>query len=334
MDERAESIAQKREPLQAIERISALDFILPPQVIPLILLLFIVLPIVCLTLKSLFLAVFPWLQINSTLFSSGNLTSGPFPMGLLLKIVAFFLLSFFGCFQLIQRIKSIYLCTWVQAFERPHPLHIDYQSHFGRAMIGLLRWSFFQFLRVVLPPVFMIILTAGVGALALYLFTVFSDLPFIMLSFQITTALFIIIMLGMLTLATVINSIWVTVHSIFGDVIAVTEPSLPASLVLERCKRIAYASPLMYLLIFVYVGLLVAVLLQASWLMQHTDINALIALKADIPLILLAELITLASYLLFNFLKLFGYHQGLIRYYHLLPVQLKSSFSPPPAATL
>jgi hypothetical protein len=138
-------------------------------------------------------------------------------------------------------------------------------------------------------------------------------------------------MLSLFTLFAFLHSIWTSLTSLFGDVIAVTEPDLPNPLVMQRCGRIAFASSYVYILFPVFFLFVAAVVGEVAWLLMDVDIHQFISFKANVPLILLMEVVTLAWYLGFNFFQFYTYHHGLMNYYAKLPPQLKECFSAPPA---
>ena len=284
--------------------VSALEMLLPPQVTPLLLLL-----------------------------PTGEATLGHLPTYFYIKLLAFLVLSFLGGFQLLMRIKTIYYTTWAKAFPRPHPLHVDYQTDSERAMVALLQWKLYQIAVVTLPPIGMAGLTCLVSMIVLYLFNTFGDMAFVGLSIQLTIELFLIMMLGLFTGFAFLNSLWTSLTSLFGDVVAITEPDLPNPLIIQRCGRIAFSSPYVYVLFPAYLLLLAATIGEIVWLLTEVDIHQFISFQANVPLILMMELTTLACYLGFSYFKFSVYHHGLSIYYSKLPPQLKECFSPPPPAS-
>jgi hypothetical protein len=137
-------------------------------------------------------------------------------------------------------------------------------------------------------------------------------------------------MLGLFTLFSFFNSIWTALTSLFGDVVAVTEPDLPNPIIMQRCGRIAFSSPYVYILFPAYLVMMVGVLGEIVWLINDVDIHQFITFKANVPLIIGLEALTLAWYLGFNYFKFYTYHHGLSIYYSKLPPQLKECFSAPP----
>lgn len=312
--------------------LSLLDMLLPAPAIPLLALLLVVVPIVLLTAESLFVPLYEWAQLH-LMSASGDVPYGALPAYFFVKLGTFLVLAFLGGFQLLLRIKTIYYTTWARAFPRPHPLHVDYQIDSNRGMVALIQWKLYQMALIVLPPLVMGVVTFLVGLLELYLFNTFSDLAFIGLSIQLTVELFLIMMLGLFTLFTILNSAWTALTSLFGDVIAVTEPELVNPIIMQRCGRIAFSSPLVYFLLPAYLVLVLAVAGEIVWLMHEVDIHQFISFQGNTALILLLEAITLAGYLGFNFLKFYTYHHGLSIYYSKLPSQLTECFTPPPPAS-
>jgi hypothetical protein len=308
---------------------SALEMILPPAAIPLIILLLLVAPIVLLTAESLFTPLISWAQLH-LMSPNGDSSYGNLPNYFFLKLAAFVLLSFLGGFQLILRIKSIYYTTWARSFPRPHSLHVDYEQDSNRGMISLIQWKLYQVAFVMLPPLGLTVFTVLVALLELYLFNTFSELTFIAMSAQLTIELFVSMMLGLFTFFAFLNSGWTALTSLFGDVVAVTEPDLANSIVMQRCGRIAFSTPLVYLLFPTYLFLLLFVVGEIIWLIEAVDIHEFISFQANTGAILLLELTTLAAYIGFNYFKFYTYHLGLGIYYRKLPPQLKECFSPPP----
>jgi hypothetical protein len=207
---------------------------------------------------------------------------------------------------------------------------VDYQTDSNRGMAALIQWKIYQVAMVCLPPIVMATITFLVGLVELYLFNTFSDLSFIGLSVQLTIELFLIMMLGMFTLFAFLNSVWTALTSLFGDIVAVTEPDLPNPLILQRCGRIAFCSPYVYVLFPAYLILLLGLFGEIVWLLNSVDIHDFIGFKANVSFIFGMELLTVIWYLGFNFFKFYTYHHGLSIYYSKLPPQLRECFSPPP----
>lgn len=310
--------------------VSVLDMILPPQVIPLLVLLLIITPVVILTGESLVVPLIEWIRTRIMVAAGQEPSFGDLPSYFFIKLAAFMILSFLGGFQLLLRIKTIYFTSWAKAFPRPHSLHVDYQTDANKGMAALIQWKIYQFAIVSLPPIVMATITFIVGLVELYLFNTFSDLSFIGLSVQLTVELFLILMLGLFTLFACLNSVWTALTSLFGDIVAVTEPDLPNPLILQRCGRIAFSSPYIYVLFPAYLILVTGVVGEITWLLGAVDIHQFISFKANVPLIMGMELLTVIWYLGFNFFKFYTYHHGLSLYYSKLPPQLKECFSAPP----
>jgi hypothetical protein len=312
--------------------VSVLDMILPPQVIPLLVLLLLVTPIVFLTGESLFVPLYEWARTRVMIAAGQEPAFGDLPSYFFIKLAAFAILSFLGGFQLLMRIKTTYFTAWARAFPRPHSLHVDYQTDSNKGMAALIQWKLYQVAMIFMPPMVMATVTFLVGLVELYLFNTFSDLSFIGLSVQLTVELFLIMMLGLFTLFACLNSVWTALTSLFGDIVAVTEPDLPNPLILQRCGRIAFCSPYVYILFPAYLILILSVLGEITWLVSAVDIHQFITFKANVPLIVGLELVTMAWYLGFNFFKFYTYHHGLSIYYSKLPPQLKECFSAPPTS--
>src|SRR6476660_559243 len=99
MNSHSQSKASYEVPPSLPAGITAFDMILPPQVIPLLLLLLLVTPIVILTAESLFIPLAEWMRTRIMAPSSPDV-----PIYFFLKLLAFLVLSFLGGFQLLLRI--------------------------------------------------------------------------------------------------------------------------------------------------------------------------------------------------------------------------------------
>lgn len=308
--------------------LTVFDLILPPQAVPLLLLILLVSPLVVLTAESLLLPLWEWIKSALTLGSDSTYTG--LPILFFIKLVTFLILAFFGAVQLFYRLNTTYYTVWSRAFPRPHPLHVDYQPNPNQSIISLMGWCLYRTGTILLPPVGMATITVLVGLLEFYLFNLLSELPFISLSFQFTIQLFILLMLGMFTFFAILYSLWNVFTTMFGDIIAVTEPDLPNRTILERCSRVAFSSPSIWALIPAYALFGIVILAEVILLVILADIQDITAFRANFGAILGIEVLTLGLYLLVHYFKFYTYHHSLAVYYHKLPPQLKECFSPPP----
>jgi hypothetical protein len=305
-----------------------LECILPPQALPLLVLLLLILPMAILTAESLFIPLFEWLR---SLFLSGpeaGATSLPFHF--FLKLSIFLVLAFLGVVQLFLRINTLYFSVWAERFSRPHTLHADYHPDYQQSILSLLNWNIFRILTLAAPPLVLGVVTFLVGMLELYLFNLFSGLPFISLPIQFIVALFLMMILSLFTGFAFLNSIWTSFITVFGDVVAVTEPELSAKTIYDRCGRIAFSSPLVYVFYSAYFLFVVGILSELYLLLTTYDIQDLITFHVDFSLLLGMEVLTFALYLILNYLKFLTYHQALAFYYAKLPLSTKEQFTPPP----
>lgn len=307
--------------------VTFMDYLLPPQALPLIILLLLILPMAILTGESLFIPLAEWIK---SLFTSGSdVGSTSLPLYFFLKLAVFLVLTFFGLVQLIFRINTLYLMAWSSKFPKPHTLHVNYEPDLQLSPASLLNWSVYRLLMVVAPPLVMGVVTFLVGLLEVYLFNLFSGLPFISLPIQFIVAIFVSLLLCLFTGFACLNSVWTLFTTVFGDVIAVTEPELPAKTIYDRCGRIAFSAPLIYVFYVAYFIFLVGILVELYLLVANTDILDVVSFHANIPLILGIEAVTFGLYLVLSFIKFYTYHQALENYYVKLPQQFKERFSSP-----
>ncbi len=305
------------------------EMLLPPQAVPLLGVLLLMIPLTLLAGESLFVPLFE--SVKSLLIPEMEAMQTHLPTHFYVKLAAFCFLTFFGVIQMILRIRLCYYQAWAKAFSRPDPLHVDYQPDPQQSMLAVLNWNMFRWFMILVPPLLIGAITIGVGFLELYLFNMFVDMPAMSLPAMIVSFLFITLLLSLFSLFSVFNSIWIALITLFGEVAAITEPDLAAKTIYDRCRRIAFASPFVYLLYPAYVLFLLLVVTEIGWLLMAYDVQDLVHFRLNLPLILGLEIGTLAVYLGLNFLKFFTYHDALSRYYRKLPGPFRERFTEPPA---
>ncbi len=308
------------------------EMLLPPQAFILLILLLVLLPVTLLAGQSLFIPLFESLKSFVLPEMKGMQTILPWPFYLRLGI--FLLLAFLGVFQLILRIRLAYYQAWAKGFSRPDPLHIDYQPDAQQSMLSVQSWNVYRLFAICLPPLIIGSIFVGTCFLELYLFNQFIDMPITTLPAVVISFLFISLLLMLFTVFSVGNSLWVLMITLFGDVVAITEPDLTVKVIYERCSRVAFSSAWVYLLYPAYFLFLIGVGAEIIGLVTTYDLQDLLQFKINFLLILALEGATLITYLGLNYLKFHAYHHALKRYYQRLPEAFRKHFVPPASLSL
>jgi hypothetical protein len=284
-------------------------------------LLLLITPLVLLTGESLLSPLFVWVQ--SIFSNDANLAASvdALPLDFYIKLGLFIALCFFGGVQLILRLNTVYYGTWSLWFNTAHPLHTPYRPDPQISPLALLQWTGYRLLHILVPPVFMLAVIFGLGALELYLFNLMSALPGLPL--QLIVGTFLFLMCVILSVFVGVRSLWVLLYSLFGDVIAITEPHLTMGTILSRCRRIALISPGLVLLYMAYILFGLALLVTLVWLLWTYDIDDMLRLKVDFLQLLGIECLLLGLYLLLNYWNLSAYHHAVVTYYNRLPAPIK-----------
>jgi hypothetical protein len=307
------------------DHLSPMDWLLPAPAVPLMILLLIVLPLGLLSAQSLLLPLFETLSAL-VIGATGEGLVPTLPWYFYLKLTAFFILAFFGLLQVVLRITTYYYAVWSKGVGVVHPMHVPYQPESQMSMISLLNWKLYRLFALFTPPVVLLLITGFVGLIELYIFNYSVGLPFIGLSVQFIIALFLLMVFSLFTGLAFVNSIWNYFTTVFGDVVAVTEPELPAKTVFDRCGRVAFGSPLIWVFYAGYLCFLVAVGMESVWLLTHHTVQDLLLFRANVPLILVIEVITLFFYISMNYVRFMAYHQSLGSYYAKLPSYLTDRY--------
>ena len=310
---------------------STFEMLLPPQSLVLVILLLLIVPLALLTGESLLV---PLIEAVRDLMAMPDLNSFKvaLPLHFYIKLGVFLLLMFFGVIQLFFRVRQIYTQTWSRRFPRPDPLHVDYQPDFRRSMLSMLNWYIYRTLAMGVPPLVFAVLTVVLAVIELYCFNVFVNVPPVVMPLMVIGFLFALFMVGALTVALAIKSLWMGITTVFGDIVAMTEPDLPARTILERCQRIAFSSPYIYLLYIAYAAMTVVLLAGVALLVTAYDIEDIIQFRFQFLTVLGLETAMLAVLLGVGYLKLMTYHDALGQYYRGLPPAFRARFSPPPAS--
>jgi hypothetical protein len=287
-------------------------------------------PLVLLTAEGLFLPLIEYFR--SWFTTAEGAAASALPIMFFVKLVTFLILAFLGGVQLLMRLNSTLYGTWAQGIDRPHPLHVDYQPQAQLSMLSLLNWNLYRLYALSAPPLLMAGVTLAVVFGQFYLFNTLTGLPFISLPIQFIVMLFVTFLLGFLSFVALVNSGWNTLTTLFGEVVAVTEPDLPPRTIYERCKRIAFSSPLVYGLYPSYAVFALSVLWAVTTLLETYDIEDVVTFQFNWGLVLLLAGLLIGVYVALNYWKFRAYHDALSRYYRTLPPKFKERFSPPARA--
>lgn len=304
-----------------------LSMLLPSGALPYMALLLLILPLAILTGESFVLPLFS--HIKSILFPEmeGMRTVLPARFFIKFGLYLFFIGLLFG--QLLLRIRQAYVQVWVTAFPRPDRLHIHYAPHPVRSISAMVRWHGYRLMVIFSLPLFLILAT---GLFALFSFSLMNqvmDLSTISLPAAITVFLFIGFLLALFTGTSVVNSIWMFMTTPFGDMVALTETDLLPRTIFERCRRIAFCSPWVFILYPINLLFWVAVMAGMGGLMYLFNIQDLLSFQFPLFTVMGIEVALLVAYVLINYFTLFTYHHALSRYYQSLPPAFRDRFTTP-----
>jgi hypothetical protein len=298
------------------------DLLMPPQTVILVILLMIIAPVALLTGESLLSPLIDWVRAIF-MAESASVVADTLPAFFFLKFGLFVVLCFLGGVQLLLRLNTLYYGTWAMVLDSPHPLHPPYQPDPQLSSLALLNWNAYRLLHIVGPPALTLVVMFGLGFIELWLFNLLSGVPMFGLPLQMIAATFLFLIMGLVFVCACLRSVWVLLYTLFGDVMAVTEPDLPVRTMFERCRRIALVSPRVIALYPAYALFYMGLLAAVVWLLITYDIEDLIGLKADVVQLLGIQSLLFGVYMLLNFWNLSCYHHALVTYYQRLPATLK-----------
>lgn len=301
--------------------------LMPPSALPYIVVLLVIFPLAVLTGESFVLPLFS--HLNSMVFPEMEGMRTVLPFRFFLKFALYLLFVGIILGQLLLRIRQAYVQEWVKHFERPDPLHLDYAPHPVHSVGAIVRWHGYRLMVVFSLPLFLMAATGLFGLFSFSLMNQVMDLSTISLPAAITVFLFVGLMLCLFTGVSIVNSIWLFISTPFGDMVALTETDLLPRTVFERCRRIAFSSPWVWVLYPLNGLFWLSVIGGIVVMMVFYDIQDLISFHLPLLQLLLTELAVVVAYIVLNYFTLLTYHDALSRYYHSLPPAFRDRFTIP-----
>lgn len=293
------------------------EVFLPMSALPLLFLLFLVLPLFLLAAESLFAPVVEFIQSLLIPVNAGMTYTG-IPLLLIVKILLFSAFTFTGITLLLLKVSCIYHEVWSHFLHQPHPRHVPYHPDQQESMVALFNWNIFRWYKILGPVAAWTALTIVVGAVDLWLFNSFTDFGFFGFQLQLTLGFFMMSVLGFFTFLAACKAIWAMFTTILGDVAAMTEPEKPTQVLYERSRRLSFGSPWVVVLYPVYFLFYLALVGGIIGLIVAFDIQDILTFNPDILIIYGVELATLVVFLTLSAMKFMAYHDALGRFYQQL----------------
>ena len=299
--------------------------LLPQGSLPLLLLWLMLAPLALLTAESLLMPLADSMQLLSQ-----GLTPG-LGAAYWIKLVLFLVLSWLGITQVSLRLQVLYTAAWSQQYPRPHAKHVDYLVDLREAMLSLIAWNTYRWLRLMVPPILLACLTVVLGYAEIALFNTLLINPALSLPIPFILGLFLLLSMAVVTGLMVVRSLLHGLRTLFGSCVAITEPDLPLQTVFERCLRLS-DQPWwrLGLVALGYFGGWLLMLGYVVWLLLNYNIETLVMMKASWwPVLALAALL-MAYLITFQAIKWHAYHSSLVVGYQRIPTDLLNACDAPP----
>ncbi len=290
------------------------EVFMPVSAFPLLLVLFLILPIFLLAAESLLSPVLDYIKALLIPVNVG-MAYTTMPLILIFKIIIFSFFAFTGVGMLLLKISCLYHEVWSHFFHQPHPKHTVYHPNQQDSMVALFNWSLFRWYKVLGPFAGWFVLTVLAGAFSFWLFDIFTSFGVFSFQLEVTFGFFVVSILSFLTVIAFFKGIWGVVTTALGDVVAITEPEKATQVVFERAQKVAFKSPLSLFLYPLYLLFYLAVITEAILLVTQFDISDLLSFNGSILTIYGIEFITLTVFFLLSAMKFMTYHDALGRYY-------------------
>ncbi|MFM7469241.1 MAG: hypothetical protein ACKO37_07060 [Vampirovibrionales bacterium] len=309
--------------------------VFPYQAVPFLLFYVILTPLLLLTGENL-LAPLLLLVPKLATMAPEQLAQGQWmlPADYWVKLVTFLALSVVVYGLILLRVQVIYLTQWSRQLERPHEKHVDYVPHEQASLQTLIHWYYERFWGLVGSQVLIWGLLLVVILGGMMVFNVFAGTAGVLQTFSFILIAFLVLGLGLLALWRSAMSLLIWRRSVFGAVIAVTEPYLSYPFIAKRSARLQYYG-LRSVGLQGLLGLLgLFHLSSVVWLLWWVDIGQLI--QGQVSMIAIYGLTCLNGglWLLGLYTRLMVYHSALRKFYTTLPQAVLDDFPTPKARLL
>jgi hypothetical protein len=304
--------------------------VLPYQAVPLLLFYMILAPLLLLTSENLLGPLVMLLPKVATM-APEQLAQGHWllPWDYWLKLIAFLGLAVTSYGMIFLRLQVIYLTQWSRQLHRPHAKHCDYVPHEQASFMALIRWYSERFMGIIGTQLLLWVLLAIVIVIAFMVFNSFAGTAGVMQTFSFILMAFLLLGLGILALWRTGMSLLIWRRSLFGSVIAVTEPYLSYDFVAKRSSRLQHYGLRSFGLQVLLTLLGIFHLSSVVWLLWWVDISQL--LQGQVSYIAIYGLTTLNAFLwIFGlYIRLSTYHGALKKFYQTLPEAVLNDFPTP-----
>jgi hypothetical protein len=304
------------------------DRFVPQGSVPLLLLWLVLAPLALLTAESLLMPLAGALQLMSQ-----GLTPG-LGFNYWVKLTLFLVLSWLGVTQVSLRLQVLYTAAWSRHYPRPHPTHVDYVVALREAMLSVIAWHAYRWLRLIVPPVVFAALTIVLSCAEIALFNTLLINPALSFPIPFILGLFLLLSVALITVLVTLRSLSQGLRTLFGSSVAITEPDLPLPTLFDRCLRLTqHTWWVMGLLAMGYLSCWLVMLTYVAWLLLKYNIETLVMFQAPWWPVLLATLLLMAYLITFQASKWHAYHQAMVSTYHQLDPDLLATSAPPPTKT-
>jgi hypothetical protein len=295
-----------------------LNLLFPPGALVLVALLLVVTPLTLLSAESLVVPLWEW--VRSWLVSSPENTFTVLPWQFFIKFFIFILLAGLGEGMLLLRLHTLLVSQWVQRSPQVHAGHPQFHIDMDAALISLVNWTAYRWLRLLAPPLLMLALTGFTFFVTMMGMSLVTGLPPFAQPIQYMMSIFLVLLFSLFTGLAVSHSLWTGISSVFGDVIAISDPEISSKTVLERSGRLLLRSPWVFLLLPFLLLAQATLIAEGVLLLVHYDIEDVLSNQFDWVTVLTIEGATLVMLAALTVATWLIYYHALLRYYRHLPV--------------
>lgn len=264
----------------------------PAECIVLWVILALAVPITLLSISSIGSDIINWLEGLMSSFSPEILeTQIPLPSIPIYKL----LFSFTGIIVslgLFVTLQARYIDIWFRSVDKK-----GYYSHINRnkSFLSLVVWVLYRFVYIMAPVLIMSALSLLLLLGSIKFFNIIAIMMGKSLELVITLGIFFTFTVMFFWFFATIITLWNALTSIYGSIIAVTEPGLSNSLIKKRSRRFAFLVPGAWIAYTTYMVMIVVFFLEMLFLLINPGF-------ISIKNIIVLGIVEIANILIFLFL--------------------------------
>lgn len=288
--------------------------VIPTECIPLWLGLAIVLPLTVKTIASIQTPIIAWIDSFMSNINPELLETKIFLPSIPLSIIVFSLIGFVICLCLFVIVQTKYINNWYIKADRKGLYKPPMLAH---SVFSLISWNIYRFFYILMPVIVMSIVSFTLMFLSIKYFNLIAGIMGHNLEIVLILSIFTALTTAFFWVVAVAFTAWNTLSSVYGSVIAVTEPGISNTVVRRRSRRFAFLTASSWVGYIVYLILMAVVFLEFLYVLINPSFISI----GNSFKILVIELLNIGIFVVLGRSLTFSYHKSLLIQYAKIAVK-------------